>query len=281
MKFALLGNPVSHSKSPRMHKAAYDALHLPHSYEAIAAEDAEIPSLVQKLRDGTYDGFNVTIPHKRRVLEYVDFIDRSASLVGAANTLVRDAQGRIVAHNTDVAALAQELAELKPSLAPGASGLVLGTGGAARSAVAALALELGLRRILLRGRRAPEAVAKDLAEMIRAVSADVQIVPQPLTASVDDDTHVCVVVQATSAGMSGADAGDSIAEALAWSSLPNSAVLLDVVYTPAVTPFLARAHAEKLRAVNGLGMLARQGALAFELWLKRPAPLHVMLLAIQ
>jgi shikimate dehydrogenase len=87
-------------------------------------------------------------------------------------------------------------------------------------------------------------------------------------------------MQTTSCGMTGAAPGEIVANAVDWSALPAYAVALDVVYAPSETPFLRAARARGLRAANGLGMLARQGALAFELWLGIPAPYDVMLAAI-
>src|SRR5215472_14330173 len=113
-RFAVLGDPIAHSKSPKMHAAAYRALGLAHVYEAIRATASDLPALVRALRDGAFDGFNVTVPHKQRILELVDRVDASASHVGAANTLVRAPGGEIVAHNTDVPALAHELRRLAP-----------------------------------------------------------------------------------------------------------------------------------------------------------------------
>ncbi len=87
-------------------------------------------------------------------------------------------------------------------------------------------------------------------------------------------------MQATSCGMSGAADGSIVANAIHWESLPRSALAFDVVYAPRETPFLARARARDIRGENGLGMLARQGALAFELWLGVEAPLDVMRAAL-
>jgi shikimate dehydrogenase len=80
--------------------------------------------------------------------------------------------------------------------------------------------------------------------------------------------------------MDGADPGEVVAEAIAWTALPANAIALDVVYAPRETPFLRAASAHRIRSANGLGMLARQGALAFELWLGGPAPYDAMLAAI-
>ncbi len=251
MKFAVVGDPIAHSKSPVMHAAAYAALGMPHTYEAIRADESALAAAVARLRAGELSGLNVTVPHKIRVLSLVDDVAPSAAAVGAANTLVRDAAGRVTAHNTDVAALAAELAALAPS---SGAALVLGTGGASRAAVAALKSDGRFAEIIVRGRPlAPDAAA---------------------------DARVTLVVQTTSCGMTGADPGELARDAVAWDALPSGAVVYDVVYAPAETPLLAEARRRGLRAAGGLGMLARQGALAFELWLGVAAPLTAMRAAL-
>jgi shikimate dehydrogenase len=256
-RFGVVGDPIAHSRSPAMHAAAYRALGLPHAYEAVRATADELPAVVQALREGAYDGLNVTVPHKQRALQLADDADARARETGAANTLVRAPDGRIIAHNTDAPALAAELRELAGGGALRAqAALVLGSGGASRAAVAALS-ELGASPIVVRARsRSNWAPAAAVEAVTRAV------------------------VQATSAGMKGADPGEAAAAAVAWSAVPPDAVALDVVYAPPDTPFLRAARARGLRCANGLGMLARQGALAFELWLGVPAPLEAMMAAL-
>src|SRR2546427_323078 len=100
-RFAVIGDPVAHSRSPAMHQAAYHALGLEHVYQALRVPAGDLPRVVAELREGMYDGLNVTVPHKERVLALVDDLDPSARQIGAANALVRSAEGRIVAHNTD------------------------------------------------------------------------------------------------------------------------------------------------------------------------------------
>jgi shikimate dehydrogenase len=242
-----------------MHRAAYAALGLDHTYEAIRATQADLPGVAEALRSGAYDGFNVTVPHKAHVLKVADWIDPSAD-IGAANTLVyRDSDVSIGAYNTDVPALAAELRRLAPERTPGewARGvaLVLGSGGAARAAGAALKL-LGASDVVTRARRLGPLVPTSR------------------------DREFLTVIQATSAGMHGADPGDAVAAACAWRELPDAAIALDVIYAPPETPFLAAARARGLRCANGLGMLVEQGALAFKLWLGVEPPRDVMRAAL-
>ena len=149
------GDPVAHSKSPAMHAAAYRALGLPHTYEAMRATAEELPRVVAMLRDGPvrrhqrHRPAQAARPRARRR-------DRSegARSAGAANTLVRTADGQVVAHNTDAPALAAELRALGgPTRAWGdLRALVLGSGGAARAAIAALVRHLGVRDVVVRAR---------------------------------------------------------------------------------------------------------------------------------
>jgi len=288
--FGIIGDPVAHSKSPAMHAAAYAALGLPHVYEKMPLRPEDLPGAVQLVREGHLEGLNVTLPFKRRVLEYVDVLDSTAEIVGAANTLVRRPDGAVVAHNTDMPALADELRRLTPGvrLADGwmaARTLVLGTGATARSAIVALACELSVASIVVRGRSFDDSDTRDrfhaeVGELLAAACVPTSIRLEPWRASPATERSVLAVVQATSAGMVGADPGEAVSEAVHWAALPDSSVALDVVYAPPTTPFLRAAAAHHLRATNGLGLLARQGAIAFELWLGMPAPFEVMLAAL-
>ncbi len=273
-----------------MHGAAFAALGLPHTYEAIHVKEADLPAVVERVRAGDLFGINVTRPHKRRILELVDAVDVSAAIVGATNTLVRDPNGRVVAYNTDVPALADELRRLAPEvkLADGwmtASALVLGTGATARSAIVALAFELGVAQIVVRGRAFDDVEARDrfaaeMDEILSCAGLTTSLRLEPWRPSSVTEPHIRGIIQATSAGMTGADAGNVAAEVVAWEALPKGAVALDVVYEPRQTPFLTAATGRGVRASNGLGMLARQGALALEHWLGVPAPFQAMMVAL-
>jgi len=273
-----------------MHSAAYAALGLPHVYEPLQVRPEDLPGAVQLVREGHFEGVNVTYPYKRRVLECVDVLDPTAETVGAANTLVRRSDGQVVAHNTDTPALADELRRLAPEirLADGwmaARTLVLGTGATARSAIVALACELSVAQIVVRGRAFEDADARDrfhaeVGELLASAGAMTTLRLEPWRASPSTERSILAVVQATTAGMQGADPGEAAAEAVHWSALPEAAVALDVIYAPLETPFLRTAIDHHLRATNGLGLLARQGAISFELWLGMPAPFEVMAAAL-
>lgn len=264
LRFAVVGDPIAHSKSPAMHAAAFAALGLPHVYESIRATRDELADVVRRVRAGELAGLNVTVPHKRAVLALVDVVDREAALVGAANVVyVRG--GVLHATNTDAAAMAQELAALGV-VSPVADALVLGSGGAARAALVALG---DASRVVVRARSAQAIVTEMQPKLSARLSAE------PLATSENDGDFTCII-QATSAGMTGADHGDAVAACVDLARVRTDAVVLETIYAPRETPLLRAARARGLRATNGLGMLARQGALAFEQWLGMPAPLDVM-----
>ena len=269
-RFAVIGDPVAHSKSPAMHAAAIRALGLPHTYEAVRVAAEELPRVVAVLREGGYDGLNVTVPHKERVLALVDAVDPSARLAGAANTLVRADDGRVVAHNTDVPALAAELRRL-----PGTAGRLARMRARSSSA-------RGARRGRPSRRSASARRPRDRGSRARVrrpcPSRRVRrTAPCPVTRALgpfarERSSRRSTVVQATSAGMRGADPGEAVASVVAWDALPASAVAHRRRLRAARDP-LARGRARRgLRSDDGLGMLARQGALALELWLGVTAP---------
>ncbi len=277
LRFHVIGDPIAHSLSPRMHQAAYAARGLPHVYTSRRVGATELAAVVDELRRGEIDGLNVTLPHKRAALALADDLDTSASLAGAANTLVRSLAGRVVAYNTDVAAIGRELLDM--GARPGGAVVVLGDGGAARAAVAAAVLHLDAARVIVRARAfADGGRASAFAEEMAPRVGSAELVLEPLAWR--DAGVVACMIQATSAGMRGGAPGDAVAATAPWASLVPGGAALDLVYAPPVTPFLREAAARGILRENGLGVLVRQGARAFELWLGEPAPLHEMRAAV-
>jgi len=273
-RFTVVGHPVTHSLSPAIHGAAYAELGLDVRYELYDAPDeAAVARAVDAIRRGELAGTNVTVPWKQVALKLCDRADASASEVGAANTLVRSPAGEVVAHNTDVPALAAELGALStsPRLA-----LVLGAGGAALAAVAS-ARRLGAEVWVTARRFAAEVDDGEWPNAAALRRLGARLVAWPgADAALESASAADLVIQATSAGMSGAGSGASVANVVPWSRLRPAAVAYDLVYNPRVTPFLERASAAGVTARGGLGMLVEQAALAFELWLGQAAPRRTM-----
>jgi shikimate dehydrogenase len=254
-RFCVIGDPIGHSLSPTMHRAAFAALGAPHAYDALRVAAEQLPRVLDRVRRGELHGLNVTLPHKVEAMRLCDVLTPEAQSVGACNTLFVDATGRLVGTNTDGDGLRADL--LGERVAPRRV-LVLGTGGAARAAAVAMrtmGADLGVA-----GR--DDAAARALAHAVGAGRA----VPWASLAGGPWD----LVLNATSAGMEGGPDGTAIADA--WSRAPKAdgAVAYDLIYRPRVTPFLARAAADGARALGGLGMLVEQGARALSLFLGTP-----------
>jgi shikimate dehydrogenase len=282
--FVLIGHPVGHSLSPVIHEAAYEVLGVPgNRYIAVDCPDAAaVERQIDALRRGEIAGANVTVPWKRLALELADEADASARDVGAANVLCAVDSGpsrKIVAYNTDVGALADELVQCRPGAR---AAVVIGNGGAALAAVAACRaatvdrITISARRF--RGERGPSWERADALEALGATPVAWPSDPTADSALRRALASSDLIVQSTSDGMRGATDGAVVRDIVPWSTLSPATCAYDLVYNPAVTPFVEAARRRGLRAESGLGMLVGQAARAIELWLgHRPAaePLRV------
>jgi shikimate dehydrogenase len=258
-RLVLLGHPVAHSLSPRMHAAALAAIGSPLRYEAIdvppAALDAQLDALVREPAAG-----NITIPHKVRVAERCAELTPRARRAGAVNVFWVEG-GALAGDNTDIPAFAA-LAGLTLGALPGAERIaLLGAGGAAAAVLAAAEQWRGARVTIFNRSRAR---AESLAARFPVVSG---IAPT----AIDAVREATLVVNATSLGLHD---GDSLPVAI--DRIPTDAAVVDLVYRPEGTAWVRAAAAAGFRAGDGLEMLLEQGALALERWLGTPAPRAVM-----
>jgi len=273
-RLGLIGWPVAHSLSPQLHETALRAGGLDGEYrlypvppppEGVRAMEA----LTQKIRAGELAGLNVTIPHKRNIMGFLDECSPLARAVGAVNTLFMK-DGRLLGDNTDVHGFWNDLNRWAGSMGRclPASGmaLVLGAGGAARAAVYALRMHGWTVVLAARRQDAAEALAKDMRAAL-ASSAALQAVP--LDAKGIGGVPATVVVNASSAGMEPNVRETPWPAGIAW---PHGAVVYDMVYKPRCTALIRQARGAGVPATHGLGMLVEQGALSFERWTGCPAP---------
>jgi shikimate dehydrogenase len=253
----IIGCPVSHSLSPTMHNAAFAALGLDWVYVPFPVAPGELAAAIAGLKALGVAGFNVTIPHKVAILPLLDRIDPQADLIGAVNTVsIRD--GLLTGFNTDGIGLLAALSAKLGFTPAGRSVLVLGAGGAARSAVASLS-GAGAARVEV-ANRSPEK-ALELVGQLSARLPEAELGASPLE-RLSEPAFVSgfdLIVNTTSVGM----AGDDFPGLELCGSGP---AVYDMVYAPPVTPLLARARAVGLPAANGLGMLVAQGEAAFAIW---------------
>jgi shikimate dehydrogenase len=260
----LLAHPAGHSVSPAMHDAAFAASDVPGRYVAWDVSPGDLAAAVARIRgDDGLLGANVTVPHKEAVAAWLDELTPIARRLGAVNT-VRKRGGALVGDNTDEPGFAAAVAELGVTLR-GASAVVLGAGGASRAVVAALVMAGAAVRVHNRTASRAEAVVALWRE-----EGDVAAVEDDALAGAVRGAQL--VVNTTSVGMVGGPPGSPLPPGL----LPRSGAVIDLVYRPRVTELLAAATAAGLPAQDGVPMLVHQGALAFEAWTGRRAPLAAM-----
>ncbi|KAB0669662.1 shikimate dehydrogenase [Oryzomonas sagensis] len=263
--FGIIGHPVRHSLSPAMQNAAMQAGGLDGVYVPFDVRPEELGEAVAGLRALGVRGANVTIPHKVGIIPYLDGLDESAAAAGAVNT-VNNEDGRLIGYNTDGDGLVRSLAEECAFLPERSTVVIIGAGGAARGAVAAIC-RAGARRVIVANRSKDRAAAlvAAMAERYPGVALMVAEYGEQMTTSLHE---AGLVVNTTSLGMN-----NEVIAGLDLGALPPTCVVYDMVYAPPVTPLLQEARRLGLRHANGLGMLAAQGELAFRIWTgKMPPP---------
>jgi shikimate dehydrogenase len=264
----LIGHPLGHSLSPAFQNAAFRAAGIDATYGLADVPPEDLEATVASLRTAAMLGANVTVPYKQDVIPYLDELSDDARHLGAVNTIVNRA-GRLFGLNTDVPGFAADLREHDIDVR-GKTVVLLGAGGAARGVAAALA-GMGIGRLVIANRTLAraEAIAAQYAEIARVTGIDGSAFQESLA-------DAALLVNATSIGLHG---DDMPIEREALELLPDAAAVYDLIYRP--TGLLRAAESHGLRAVDGLGMLIHQGALAWEAWTAVPPPLEVMREAVR
>ncbi|WP_460138847.1 shikimate dehydrogenase [Salidesulfovibrio brasiliensis] len=246
----IIGWPLGHTLSPALHNFGFRSLGIDATYEAWPTRPADLGAFMHRVREEGIRGVSVTIPHKRAVMEHLDELTYRAKSVGAVNTLFWE-DGRLCGENTDISGLAEPLRKIG-SLPE--SALILGAGGAARAAAAALR-ELGVSDVAVtnRTRSRADVIAHDFA--VRAVDWEARM-----------DAAPGLIINTTPLGMSG-----EMVDATPWEAdrFPEGTVVYDIVYNPLRTKLLNEAEEAGCRIVEGLEMFLHQGLAQFRLWTGR------------
>ncbi|MFI4989352.1 MAG: shikimate dehydrogenase [Solirubrobacterales bacterium] len=256
-RLGVLGWPVAHSRSPAIHNAALRALGMDGwRYQLLPVPPELLAQTVRALGRAGFVGANVTIPHKQAALALADSASEAAGAIGAANTLTFAEDGAIAAENTDAPGLIAAIGEPLT----GKRALVLGAGGSARAAVWALR-EAGAAEVLVWNRTHERAV-----ELAHELGARALAEPQPAD----------VLVNCTAVGLDPAAGEEPAQLGLTRALLGEFETVVDLVYRESSTELVAAAQGQGARTIDGLEMLVAQGALSFELWTGREAPLEAM-----
>lgn len=266
----IIGDPVSHSLSPAMQNRAFRRTKTDYCYLPFRVTPKGLSSFVRKARAWKdLVGFNVTIPHKEKILSHLQKLSPQARVIGAVNTVVVS-RGRWMGYNTDAPGYLRSLSEETGFHPRGKTVLILGAGGATRAVAAALA-GAGAKRITIANRT--PARAKGVALEFSRCFPKTRWSAEPLSRAslLEIFPETDLLVNATSVGLKGTRFRD-----LPLQKLRKDAIVSDLVYRPLITPLLREANKRGLKIHPGLGMLLHQGALAFELWTKKRPDLKVM-----
>jgi shikimate dehydrogenase len=286
--YGIFGHPLSHTLSPAMHEAAFRKLGIDASYIVLELIPAAFKKLMGQSSRISLSGFNVTVPYKETVMKYLDSVRPEARAIGAVNTVFKQGK-RWIGTNTDMEGFLMTLikdGKFRPS---GKKAVILGAGGAARAVIYGLSQE-GVREVLIADCFPEKArkIASDMRKLFKrtkyhAVAAGT---PEVKVALQKAD----IVINATPVGLKSQDPEvvpeGWVPRAGRANVIPRGRAsqkancgpifFMDLIYNPAVTPFLKVAKKKGHRTLNGLGMLLYQGARALEHWTGRKAPVDVM-----
>ena len=251
MRLGLIGYPLEHSLSPAMHGRALKEVGLSMEYLLLPTPKEALPQRMAEVRE-EFLGVNVTVPHKEAVLAFLDGLSPEAASIGAVNTILNE-DGRLIGYNTDAPGFLRGLKEAGLLLEPA---LVLGAGGAGRAVAYAL-----------KGEGVSVYIWNRTPERARALAQEMGLKEAPLEFA----RQARLIVNATRVGLM-----DPEATPLPAHLFPEEGGVVDLVYRPLWTRLLLEAKARGLKVQHGLYMLVYQGALAFELWTGKKAPVLAM-----
>jgi len=273
-KYGILAYPAGHSLSPAMHNAAFKAAGIDAKYEVCEIKPEDLDVFMNKVRGGAYAGLSVSLPYKEAVMGYLDGITRDAKEIGAVNTILVE-DGKLRGANTDwIGAL-----EAFKERVPGEKGLrgknvvILGAGGSARAIAYALLKEEAKVVVLNRTMDKAQRIADDFARIF----GDGKIRYSVLEGIENFDPNI--LVQATSIWIKeGLDA--RIIPPNYLRGLGERPIVMDIVYSPRITPLIFEADEEDCTVITGDKMLLNQAVKQFELWTGKKAPVEEMRAAL-
>ena len=262
----IFGDPIAHTISPYMHNAAFEAMGLEFVYVPWRVRPDSIKDAVSAIKALEIAGVNVTIPHKEKVVPFLDWVDEEAVKIGAVNTIVNK-NGKLFGYNTDGRGYWMSLFSETGFDANGKNIIVLGAGGAAL-AIAFSLLGKKPRSVIIANRTVDR--AKSIAGEFAKLHPEIDLKASGLDISkymADAD----LLINTTSSGMT-----EEKKPPLSIHGLSKAAIVSDIVYRPPQTPLLKEAEKAGHKVHRGLGMLIWQGALSFTLWTGLPAPVDTM-----
>ncbi len=264
--YGIFGYPVEHTFSPGMHNAAFQKLRMDACYVPFGVRPDDLGEAAKALIPLGLCGLNVTVPHKEKIIAYLDELSEEARLIGAVNTIeMKD--GKLIGHNTDGRGFLRSLRDNAGFNPKGKKILIIGSGGAARAVGFSLALA-GAKKIMLSDLDAKKAdkLATDIREK---TGRDVESIDGASLAAYSAKADC--LINATPLGLKKTDPLP-----LAADHIRKNHLVCDLVYNPVETGFLKAAKARGAKRLPGIGMLLYQGVIAFEIWTNKKAPIAIM-----
>lgn len=261
--FAVIGDPIEHSLSPAIHNAAFKDLSMDCTYIAYRIPSGELMEGVESLRQIRISGFNVTIPHKIEMMQYLDVVTKECEMIGATNT-VSNEDGRFVGYNTDMDGFLDPIHRRKIQVA-GKNVLLIGAGGAAR-AIAAGFVKDGIKHITIANRTRRR--GEEVAEFCSRIGIDADCVTLEEAGEVAGSYQF--IVNATSVGLK------NESSPISTKTINKDCIVYDIVYMPMNTDLIAKSKEKSATVIYGYEMLLGQAAIAFKIWHGIDAPYEAM-----
>ncbi len=266
---AIFGDPVEHTLSPAIHNLAFDSLGLNLVYAPFHVRPVDLKAAVSSIRALGFAGANITIPHKEKVMRFLDDLDHHAREAGAVNTIVNK-KGRLIGYNTDGIGYLLSLREDTGFAVKGKKVIILGAGGASRAIFyAILDAKPGSVVISNRTPKRAEDLAREFGKKFKKTV--IRTIPFEKSFLSEEARDADLLINTTSLGMMNQGRLDFPVD-----HLPEGSVVSDIVYRPLDTELLKRARKRGLKTHDGLSMLVRQGSIGFELWTGKKAPVEAM-----
>ncbi len=259
-QFAVIGNPVNHSVSPDLHNWVFQRLSIDAEYRRQRVATNELKDFVSRFRQGELKGANVTLPLKELIAAELDWLEPEAEKLGAVNCVLWQA-GKLKGHNTDIIGFRKTLIEAKINLAQH-NCILLGAGGVARSVLAAV-LSADPARIVIINRTSNNAYK--LMRWARVINSSIEITAPALMEAEAIFTSDAVIINCTPIGMFPQVAASPLPEHY----LCYGQTLIDTIYTPPLTRFLALGKARGARVVGGMDMFIEQALASLDIWFDR------------
>ena len=279
--YAVIGSPIAHSLSPILQKPAFDHYGMKAEYLRVHVEADELPAAITLFKKKGLKGFNITLPYKIRVMEHLEEIDAGARTLGAVNTATLR-EGKLAGYNTDGPGWVRALRDVFSVDVRDLRVMVLGLGGAGEALATQAALE-GCERLVLvnRNTEKTQMLAEKLkpyfrSEKLMGARDRLMALPWDEDRIAKEVDGIDLIVHCTPVGLNASDPSPVPARVL-----QPHLLVYDTIYSPPVTSLMRAARAVGARAANGLSMLLHQGALSFEIWTGREAPIQKMKEALE